>query len=92
MAAKTYRCTNFANCDKALTKDLIEIADGEEFSCPSGEPECQKKYLQLAGGGGGGAKGGPPKMAIVGVAAVLVLGALGYFLWPSSPTRMRPTP
>jgi len=25
-----YKCVNFANCDKALERDVIEIEDGEE--------------------------------------------------------------
>jgi len=90
MAVKKYKCTNFANCDKALTKEVIEIEDGEDFSCPANESECQKKYLQPASGGGGGGStggggGGIPKVAIIGVAAVVVIGALLYFVWPASP-------
>lgn len=86
MAVKKYKCTNFANCDKALTKEVIEIEDGEEFSCPANEPECQKKFLQPAAGGGGSTGGGGvPKAAIIGVAAVVLIGALLYFLWPASP-------
>ncbi|MDX1982855.1 MAG: hypothetical protein SFV51_21475 [Bryobacteraceae bacterium] len=86
MAAKKYKCTNFANCDKALTKDLIEIEDGEDFTCPSGESECQKKYLQAAGAGGGtGGGGGVPKAAIAALAGVLAIAALAFFLWPKSP-------
>ena len=84
MAVKKYKCTNFANCDKALTKEVIEIEDGEEFSCPANEPECQKKFLQPAAGGGGSTGGGGvPKAAIIGVAAVVLIGALLYFVWPT---------
>lgn len=87
MAAKKYKCTNFANCDKALTKEIIEIEDGEDFSCPANESECQKKYLQPASGGGGGSTGGGgvPKAAMIGIAAVVLIGVLVFLLWPAAP-------
>ena len=89
--AKTYKCTNFANCDKALTKELIEISDAEDFSCPAGESECQKKYLQPADGfGGGGGKtppGGIPKPLLWGAVGLVVIGTFGFFMWPSSPNQ-----
>ncbi|MEX2264242.1 MAG: hypothetical protein WD696_19970 [Bryobacteraceae bacterium] len=83
MAAKKYNCTNFANCDAALTKEAIEIEDGEDLVCPS----CQgAKTLVAAGDGAAGGGGGFPKgLAIAGGALVLVV-ALAWALWPSPPS------
>lgn len=82
MATQAYHCTNFANCDKALTKELIEIDGGEEFSCATAGPDCVKKYLQPANGVAEKPKWLPIAAAVAGV---LVIGALAYLFWPSGP-------
>jgi hypothetical protein len=84
MITKSYKCVNFANCDKALTKELIEISDGEEFSCPAGESDCQRKYLKPTTSGGKyqvGGGGRVRKAVLVGVVGLLVLGSVAYLLF-----------
>jgi len=83
MAAKKYKCTNFGNCDAALSKEVIEIEDGEEIVCPT----CKEaKSLAPAAGGppssGGGS--GSMKWVLIGAGALVAIG-LVWMLMPSSP-------
>lgn len=85
MPGKPYKCTNFANCDKALTKELIEIGEGEDFACPSSVPDCQAKYLQPAARSEAAAATSLPKPLLFGAAGLLVVALVAFFLWPSQP-------
>ncbi len=89
MAAKKFTCTNFANCDAALSKQVIEIEDGEDVLCPS----CKgTNTLVAAGGAGGGTaaaggSGGSKKKLIIAALAVVVIALAVWVFWPSSPNR-----
>ena len=85
MPGKAYKCTNFANCDKAFTKELIEIGEGEDFACPSGVADCQSKFLQAAARSEAAAAGGLPKPLLFGAAGLVAIALLAFFLWPSQP-------
>ena len=83
MAAKKYKCTNFGNCDAALSKEVIEIEDGEDVVCTI----CKEpKSLVAATGGPAKSGGGSSRMPLVliGVGVVVVI-ALVWMLMPSSP-------
>ena len=80
MPSKKYRCTNFAVCDKALSKEIIEIPEGGEPDCENAD--CRKYLVEIQESGH--AKGLVRK-AGTAVAALAVLGVAGYFFWPSSP-------
>jgi len=84
MPAKKYKCTNFANCDTALSKEVIEIEDGEDVVCPT----CKqpKSLLPAEAGSPKAAAGGssPLKWVLIGVGAVVVI-ALVWMLIPSGP-------
>lgn len=77
MAAKTYRCTNFGDCDLALNKEAIEIEEGDDLLCPS----CSKTSLAPADAKAAGRKGIGLKVAAAAV--VLVAVAAAWALWPS---------
>ena len=81
MAAKKYTCTNFANCDAALSKQVIEIEDGEDVVCPS----CTGAKTLVPERGGAGKGGGPPKGVLIGAGALVVVVVLGWMLWPDAP-------
>jgi hypothetical protein len=81
MAANKYTCTNFANCDAALSKEVIEIEDGEDVICPS----CKQPKSLVPVGSAGPAKGGKRKGLLIGGIAVVAVAMLVWMLWPSSP-------
>lgn len=73
MKEQLTNCTNFDNCKKADSKEVIPIAVGEELICP----ECKKALYKVDK-----IKVNPPwgKIAIVaGIAAVL--GGLGWWVF-----------
>jgi hypothetical protein len=80
MAVKKYTCTNFANCDAALSKQAIEIEDGDEVVCPN----CNGVKTLVPAAGGGGKGGGPPKGVLIGAGALLLV-LVGWMLWPDAP-------
>lgn len=71
------KCQNFSGCVLAYRGDKLELEPDAPMVCP----ECGKPLVA--------AKGGSPVGLIVGIAAVLVLGAGGYALFglkkPSPP-------
>jgi hypothetical protein len=77
MAQRQGKCINFGLCTMADSREAITLPEGEDFSCP----ECGKMLTELEGkGGGGGSKGpGKSKLALAGLAVVL-LAVGGYFL------------
>jgi hypothetical protein len=81
MPAKKYRCTNFANCDAALGKEVIEIEDGEDVVCPT----CKAANTLEAEGGGGAPGKKPPKRLLVVAAGVAGAAILAWLLWPGGP-------
>jgi phosphate transport system substrate-binding protein len=62
-------------CNKADSKELLTVAEGEEFVCP----ECGKSLRQSEA-----PRSKVPVKPLIGVLSVLALVALGYFLWPNS--------
>jgi len=81
MPAKKYTCTNFANCDAALSKQVIEIEEGEEVVCPS----CSGAKTLVPQGAGAGKGGGPPKGVWIAAGVLVVVMVLGWMLWPEAP-------
>ena len=83
MAAKTYRCTNYGDCDLALNKEIVEIEEGDDVVCPS----CSKNSLVAADSQGtGGGQGSLKKLVVIG-AAVVVVALVVWVFWPSSPDQ-----
>jgi hypothetical protein len=80
MPSKKYRCTNFAACDRALSKEIIEIPEGGEPDCENAD--CRKYLVEIQEGAR--SKGLAKKVGLA-VAGLAVIGGLGFFLWPSSP-------
>jgi hypothetical protein len=81
MATKTYKCTNYGDCDLALQKQVIEIEEGDDDICPG----CSKKSLVPTDSKGQAAGSrGVPKVLILGVLLLVVIAA-GWMLWPAAP-------
>jgi hypothetical protein len=81
MPSKKYHCTNFAVCDRALSKEIIEIPEGGEPDCE--HADCRKYLVEIQEGGP--MKGIAKKVGLA-VAGIAILGILAFFLWPSSPS------
>ena len=84
MPVKKYKCKNVAGgCEFAFTKDIIEIAEGADFECPSKLKACEAEEIT------GKPETGPGwptwKKAAVGVGAVAILGVGAATLIPKSP-------
>lgn len=64
-------CLNFGNCNKANTKEQIQINIGDDFKCP----ECDGELVEIK-------KEGSPKGIIAAAIAVLIIagGATAFFL------------
>ena len=82
MPAKKYTCTNFADCDKALGREVLEIAEGAEPDCP--HADCRKYLIEV--------KDQSPvgkwiKPAGIALSVVVVVG--GLFFW-SNATKSPP--
>ena len=87
MATKTYRCTNYGDCDLALNKEPVEIEDGDDVICPG----CSKNSLVAADAAKPGAKkGAGVKLAFIG-AAVVLLVVLVWVFWPSENPQLANT-
>jgi hypothetical protein len=74
MPTTKYLCTNFAGCNKAIEREVIEIEDGEEPLCPEKECGCKLEPIR---------KPGPmkiPKWLFAALAVVLVTVGLGFWL------------
>ena len=81
MATKKFRCTNFANCDLALSKELIEIEEGEDLVCPG----CQDaKSLSPVDAASTSPRGLPRTLLLV-AGAVLLVAVASWVFWPASP-------
>jgi osmotically-inducible protein OsmY/DNA-directed RNA polymerase subunit RPC12/RpoP len=84
MATTQYKCLNFAACNKALEREVIEIEDGEELICP----ECESKLLPVKEK----KPSGPPKWLIPLVVLLCVAGLAIWLLIPSpKPKPSAPT-
>jgi hypothetical protein len=70
MADRQGRCTNFGNCSRADSKEIISVPIGVDFVCP--EPDCQSNLI-LVGENGGWAKKWRIQI-IAGVLAVVLVG------------------
>lgn len=66
---KKGRCLNFGNCNKANTKEIVEINVGEDFVCP----DCQGDLVEV--------KVSKPPYGLIagGVVAVLAIAVGAYF-------------
>jgi hypothetical protein len=82
MPTTYYRCKN-RSCEKAKTRETIEIGDKSRFTCPSGEANCQREHLREVDAPAGG---GIPKPVLIGGGALIgllaIVGAV-LFLLPS---------
>jgi ssDNA-binding Zn-finger/Zn-ribbon topoisomerase 1 len=87
MATKTYRCTNYGDCDLALNKEVVEIEDGEDVVCPG----CSKASLVATDGQQTGARKGAGFKALIAGAAVLFIAILLWALWPSQNPQLANT-
>ena len=75
MLAHKYRCTNLANeCTKALTGEVMEIAEGEEALCP----ECTLKLSLFTPPVNGRGR----MITAIALAALAFAGVAVYFLFP----------
>jgi len=82
VSARNYQCTNLANCDKALAREVIEIGDSEEPICP----ECKYRLSPVQ------EDRGSHRWPIVVVLTVAVIGGLclgGYFAFFSKGRRIQ---
>jgi osmotically-inducible protein OsmY len=85
MSTTKYLCTNFAGCNKALEREVIEIEDGEEPICPEKDCGCNLDPVK---------KTGPvkiPKWVFAVVAVVLLAAGLGFWL-THQPAKSNPAP
>ncbi len=64
---KKFKCMNIGNCENANTSEVFEIAEGEEAKCP----KCGSTMLAEV-------KGTPWKLIGIIVAAIAVLGGIGF--------------
>jgi hypothetical protein len=81
MASKKYTCTNFANCDAALAKQVIEIEDGEEAVCPA----CNSPKSLVSASGPSRSGGARNKTPLIAAGALLAVVLIGWLVWPSAP-------
>jgi hypothetical protein len=78
MPTHKYQCTNLANCDLALSKQTIEIAEGDEAICP----ECKQKLpAPVPERSRSGKK---KKWILAGAGALVVLVVILFFVSPPS--------
>jgi len=80
MATNEYKCTNFAECDLALSKEPIEIEDGEDKLCPG----CGKELAAGDSTKTAGSSGSRKRLIMAGGIAVL-LALLVWVFWPVAP-------
>ncbi len=80
MNSTKYHCTNFAACDRALGKQVVEVAEGEEPDCENAG--CRKYLIPVKEGAT--SKGLARKVGLI-AACVAVLGGTVFFIFPSSP-------
>jgi hypothetical protein len=78
MATKTYRCTNYGDCDLALNKEAVEIEDGDDVICPG----CSKNSLVASDAQKAGVKKGAGMKLLAGGAAVVLILVFVWILWP----------
>ena len=71
------RCTNFGNCPKADSGEILDIPAGADFECP----ECESELLAVNTGGDG--VPAPVKLA-AGVVLVGLIGIGSWLFWPQS--------
>lgn len=84
MPVKKYKCKNVAGgCEHAFTKDIIEIAEGVDFECPSKLKGCEAVEIT------GKTEAGPGwpmwRKAAVAVGAIAILGGGAAALMHKSP-------
>jgi hypothetical protein len=86
MPARTGKCINFGGCNKADSKEVMTIPEGDEFVCP----DCEKSLMPAGGGAKGGSGGGgklPLKVILASVLGIGVIGAIvAFVIGHNSPT------
>jgi hypothetical protein len=73
MPARTGKCINFGGCNKADSKEVMTIPEGDEFVCP----DCEKSLVPVGGRAKGGSGGGGKLPLKLILASVLGLGVIG---------------
>ncbi len=76
MAARKGKCIQFGGCSKADSKEVMEVAAGDEFSCK----ECGKPLQEIDQGGAGGSRKRTPLLVLA--ALVVFAGAVMWAFWP----------
>ena len=69
MAIRKGRCTNFGNCAAADSKQVIDVADGQEMSCA----QCHGQLSEVTAS----KRGVPPAVLVGGLAVAILLVAYG---------------
>lgn len=66
------KCSNFGNCDKADSREILSIPDGQDLVCPI----CKQRLTPVASGG---ARPSPAPL-IIGLLALALLVGGGFYL------------
>ena|GEM_PF-228496 len=69
MAIRKGRCTNFGNCAAADSRQVIDVADGQEMSCA----QCHGQLSEVKAS----KRGVPPAVLLGGLAVAILLVAFG---------------
>jgi hypothetical protein len=79
VAIRKGKCVNLGGCDNALSGEIIEVQEGDEFVCPN--KDCGRPLQPL-----GTSKTTSPyvKAISIGAAGVLIVGSLAWALWPTA--------
>jgi hypothetical protein len=78
-----YQCIQFGQCVKADASEAIEIPPGAESKCP----QCGQKLEEVNGGGKFPVS---PKIVLIAVSVVLVLGGVIWFFLSGEPNPSGP--
>jgi hypothetical protein len=81
MAKIDYRCTQYGECEKADTREIITLEPGEEPLCP--EADCGKPLTKVSGTGGSSGGSTPPLKLIAAAVVLILIIAAAVLFWPS---------
>jgi len=71
MPTRYGKCINFGNCEKADSREAIEVPEGAEFVCPQDGKPLQP--VEAKNGGRG------PRLAVAALAGFLAVGGIAHF-------------